>query len=420
MKKKFFLSISIVLIALIVILTIYPIKTKNYIRRYLWPFTPLKVQIIIKTLYDKKYINQFQNDYNVKFLPETQFIKLDFKKINLGFLKSTVDNNYYSKIGRYSFQIELLNDNEILIVGDKGKIFQVNLNNIIQNDQNNFKFNEKKSNIKPYKVLDSFLHEDKIFISFISLKDQCYKFNIYLAPIASNNLNFKKFFTSDQCGHTIQGGRMQYYVHEDDAGILFSTGNNPVDRPKNDAQDLESIYGKILFKSFNDTKKYIVFSLGHRNPQGLYVDKKLILSTEHGPRGGDEINNIFFNKNYGWPISSYGDSYFEKNKIKYKKDHFSHGFKEPVFSFVPSIGISELIKLPNNFSAYWKDNFIVSSLNGSSLYRIKFNEGLNKIISYEKIYIGERVRDLKYNNHFKAILLALENNGQLGIITVKK
>ena len=79
-----------------------------------------------------------------------------------------------------------------------------------------------------------------------------------------------------------------------------------------------------------------------------------------------------------------------------------------------------MIKLPNNFSAYWKDNFIVSSLNGSSLYRIKFNEGLNKIISYEKIYIGERVRDLKYNNHFKAILLALEHNGQLGIITVKK
>ena len=137
-------------------------------------------------------------------------------------------------------------------------------------------------------------------------------------------------------------------------------------------------------------------------------DENIILSTEHGPRGGDEINNIFFNKNYGWPISSYGDSYFEKNKIKYKKDHFSHGFKEPVFSFVPSIGISELIKLPNNFSAYWKDNFIVSSLNGSSLYRIKFNEGLNKIISYEKIYIGERVRDLKYNNQDSLLNLYLE------------
>ena len=41
--------------------------------------------------------------------------------------------------------------------------------------------------------------------------------------------------------------------------------------------------------------------------------------TEHGPKGGDEINKIIFNKNYGWPIASYGDTI---NQMVYKyKSH---------------------------------------------------------------------------------------------------
>ena len=48
--------------------------------------------------------------------------------------------------------------------------------------------------------------------------------------------------------------------------------------------------------------------MGHRNPQGLLFDKQnnIILSSEHGPTGGDEINIITENSNYGWPIASYG------------------------------------------------------------------------------------------------------------------
>ena len=53
--------------------------------------------------------------------------------------------------------------------------------------------------------------------------------------------------------------------------------------------------------------------MGHRNPQGLYIDKdKNIFSTEHGPRHGDEINLIFENKNYGWPKASFGTDYETK------------------------------------------------------------------------------------------------------------
>jgi len=146
----------------------------------------------------------------------------------------------------------------------------------------------------------------------------------------------------------------------------------------------------------------------------------LILSTEHGPKGGDEINKIIFNKNYGWPISSYGESSVTNKKgLDFYKSHNNFGFEEPIFSFVPSIGISEMIKLPNNFSHQWIDNFIIISLNGRSLHRIKFDNNYNKIFFNEKIYIGQRIRDIKYHYKLGAILLALENKDQLGILKKK-
>ena len=98
------------------------------------------------------------------------------------------------------------------------------------------------------------------------------------------------------------------------------------------------------------------------------------------------------------------------------KNHSSQGFQEPIFAFVPSIGVSEIIKLPNSFSNQFIDNFIVSSLWDSSLYRIKFDKDFNKIIFIEKIFIGQRIRDLKYSDKIKAIVLALEEKGELGII----
>ena len=76
----------------------------------------------------------------------------------------------------------------------------------------------------------------------------------------------------------------------------------------------------------------------------------------------------------------------------------------------------EIIKLPNDFSNHFIDNFIVSSLWDSTLYRIKFDKDFNRIIFSEKIFIGQRIRDLKYHDKMKAIFLALEEVGELGII----
>tara|TARA_B100000795_G_scaffold166733_1_gene125477 strand:+ start:943 stop:1125 length:183 start_codon:yes stop_codon:yes gene_type:complete len=56
-------------------------------------------------------------------------------------------------------------------------------------------------------------------------------------------------------------------------------------------------------------------------------------------------------------------------------------------------------------------------MNGKHLLRIKFDDDFNKIIYNEKIFIGERVRDLKYDSKNKKIFIGLNTSGSLGIIS---
>jgi len=107
-----------------------------------------------------------------------------------------------------------------------------------------------------------------------------------------------------------------------------------------------------------------------------------------------------------------------KKKIIYLKSHEDNNFIEPIYSFVPSIGISEIIRLSNNFSTLFQNNFILTSLFDRSIYRIKFDNSFNKILYKEKIYINERVRDIKYSNELSIVLLALEEQGELGILSI--
>ena len=162
-----------------------------------------------------------------------------------------------------------------------------------------------------------------------------------------------------------------------------------------------------------------MYTYGHRNVQGLLTNKNLVIATEHGPKGGDELNKIFFNKNYGWPISSYGKSYKNKN-LKYFKSHKDQGFEEPIYSFVPSIGISEIIEVPENFDENWKNSILVTSLNGKSIYRLKFEtDNFDKLIYIEKIFVGKRIRDIKYLEKNNIFILALESFGEIGILQKK-
>ena len=361
-------------------------------------------------------LNKINNDYNVKFLPNTEFVKLDFQKKKINFkdkyYKPPQDKSVsYTSYGTFFFEIY---KDKILVVDFLGNIY------FVTDLMSSASTKNLKSDLNAKRVFDTLIIDDKLYVSYATYLNGCKKINVSFAKIESNNLRFKKLFESSKCEDNGVPGRMQFFVHNNKKGILLSTAGGSYDNPGVDPQNKSSLFGKILFIDLNSKQNYL-YSYGHRVIQGLFAENDLILSTEHGPRGGDEVNKILFEKNYGWPIASYGEKYsfdYEK-KPTYKKNHESEGFKEPLFSFITAIGISEIIKLPNNFSPHFQNKFIISSLFGRSIFVVNFDKSFNRIINYEKIFLNERIRDLKYDVKNKLILLALEENGELGILSLK-
>ncbi|MBC3475016.1 PQQ-dependent sugar dehydrogenase [Pseudomonas taiwanensis] len=105
-----------------------------------------------------------------------------------------------------------------------------------------------------------------------------------------------------------------------DRTILLTIGDGEL---RSEAQNQLSSFGKILRiradvgifagDPYHDLSDGLpeIYSMGHRNPQGITVARsgKEVLSVEHGPRGGDELNIIVAGGNYGWPIVSAGVDY---------------------------------------------------------------------------------------------------------------
>tara|TARA_Y100001970_G_scaffold27453_1_gene33487 strand:- start:3422 stop:4705 length:1284 start_codon:yes stop_codon:yes gene_type:complete len=368
-------------------------------------------------------IENLNNDYNYKFLPETQFINLNISSKKFLFSESFEITQAEKKIlGGYknrfkSFFIDEYKD-QIIITDYLGGIYSFKTNKLNQNINSIEPF-IVKNNLKTTKVLDSLIYNNFLFVSYIGGDDDCETLNIAKSKLDDlTNLLFEDLFVTKECGTYIQAGRMIINKKDNDKTLLISTTDQTPDVITNRPQEDDSIFGKIISINMNDNT-FLIYSKGHRNIQGLYSDNNVIIATEHGPRGGDEINNIIKNKNYGWPISSYGELYSEnRSENVYFKNHEKYGFEEPIYAFVPSIGISEIINLPNSFSKKFTNNFILTSLYGKNIFRIKFDKNFKKIIFKEKIYIGKRIRDIKYIESKSILVLALEEEGEIGIIKV--
>ena len=419
MKKKYIL--------LIILLISFFVSFHNIdsIRFMMGMYLPTKTKVLIKELFfGKETIEKFRKykeygkmNFNQTLLPETQFTNINFKEISLHGLNFGKGSSYNKLINQslsIKFFIEQFND-DLIAVDLKGKVFFINMQFIT--DLKNFNWIQVNSNLdsQDIKIKDVLILNNEIYISYAEFGSEaknCQTINISKAKISEKKLNFEIFFKSKACENLFNAGRMVFYNLDGKEGLLVTTG--AVGIKKNLAQDDNSPFGKILFIDF-ETNNYTIFSKGHREPQGLTIEGKFILSAEHGPRGGDEINLIQFGQNYGWPISSYGEPYLDLEKSSkvydYLKNHSDHGFIEPIYSFVPSIGINQIIKVPDDFSEYWKNNFLVTSLGGKTIYRILFDKNFTKIIFHEKIYIGKRIRDIIYSKKFNVFLLALEGQG---------
>lgn len=158
------------------------------------------------------------------------------------------------------------------------------------------------------------------------------------------------------------------------------------------AQDPATDFGKTILIDL-DTREHRVFTLGHRNPQGIVRsrDGKVWL-TEHGEQGGDELNLLQEHANYGWPKVTYGTEYGTTiwPLTEHQGQHV--GYHQPTMAWVPSIGASDIALIDSKLFPIWQGNLLVGSLATRSLYRLVVVD--DRVVVQEPIALDKRVRDI--------------------------
>lgn len=135
------------------------------------------------------------------------------------------------------------------------------------------------------------------------------------------------------------------------------------------------------------------FTFGLRNPQGLAIGTDgAVWLTDHGPRGGDELNLVLEGRNYGHPIVTYGTEYESKIWRRNPRQGHHDGFEKPIYAWVPSIGTSQLLAVRSPLFPYWAGDLLVSSLRAQTLFRVRIEDG--RAIFAEPIPLEHRIRDL--------------------------
>jgi len=198
------------------------------------------------------------------------------------------------------------------------------------------------------------------------------------------------------------GGRL---VLLDENELLLSTGDHAMEGFGFDiaaSQDRDGDYGKIIQIDLR-TGAGSIYSLGLRNPEGLHLAPDGTLwETEHGPRGGDELNRIIKGANYGWPLATYGVEYGTLGWPLSLVPGSHDGYEQPFYSWYPSIGPSNLIQVTSSLFPIWHGDLLVSSLAGQTLFRMRVREG--RVVHTEQIRIGERIRDILEGHHGEIVL----------------
>lgn len=139
-----------------------------------------------------------------------------------------------------------------------------------------------------------------------------------------------------------------------------------------------------------------VFSLGHRNIQGLAVHPVTgaLWQTEHGPQGGDEVNVIEAGRNYGWPLITYGRNYGIGTRIG--EEGPKPGFEPPLKWWVPvSVAPSGLAFVSSDRYPGWKGSLLIGALRGQALVRLSL-EG-RRVVGEERLLtrLNARIRDVR-------------------------
>ena len=167
-------------------------------------------------------------------------------------------------------------------------------------------------------------------------------------------------------------------------------------------QQADSLMGKVLrintdgsvpkdnpFVGRADARPEI-YALGFRDPQGLAVHPKTgrVFTSEHGPRGGDEINEVEKGKNYGFPVIGYGREYTGK-PINNDKTAQA-GLEQPVYFWTPDIAPAGIAFYTGKMFPAWDGNLFVSGLAAKYLVRLVLNG--SRVVAEERLLVNQDAR----------------------------
>jgi glucose/arabinose dehydrogenase len=189
---------------------------------------------------------------------------------------------------------------------------------------------------------------------------------------------------------------------------LRPEGMDPTKLATHPAQDLSSHQGKIV--RLNDDgsvpsdNPFVgragalpeIWSWGHRNPQGLAFNPETgaLWETEHGPQGGDELNEIRKGANYGWPVIGYGVNYTVGTEIH--STRYKEGMEQPAAFFVPSIGVSGLAFYEGERFPNWQGNAFVGGMAANYRQLVRFSLNGSVVTNREPLLVREyRIRDVR-------------------------
>jgi hypothetical protein len=283
--------------------------------------------------------------------------------------------------------------------------------------KSNERLNDSRFAITDIAVLEEQEKVISLLISFpqYSQKNRCvslvlYKYDLKLAPTVSV-IRGKQWFKSSPCVpiSAVQhaAGRIEVI---DKKNVYLTTGD--LGFPKIGDRKARGTLGSIYKVSSSEFERV---SQGHRNPQGVQLIGKDLYISEHGPRGGDEINLIDLGKDYGWPFVTYGQPYGSGDYVRPSKTGTHEGFIKPLYYWVPSVAPTELILLPDDPRwGSWSGQLVMGTLRENALIFLQLMSK-REVGQVANVNVGERIRDLEVGND--GSIIATTDSGNLLFIS---
>ncbi|WP_302175180.1 PQQ-dependent sugar dehydrogenase [uncultured Hydrogenophaga sp.] len=250
-----------------------------------------------------------------------------------------------------------------------------------------------------------FARNRRILLSYAHGQPQANHLQVASARLEGAALqDVRPIFTSQPAKTETQhfGGRMAWLA---DGSLLLGMGDGNLERT--DAQRLHTHLGKFMriradgsvpadnpFANRAGARPEI-WSVGHRNPQGVVVVGGVAYAHEHGARGGDELNRIRPGANYGWPAVTGGIDYTYARVTPFRT---LPGMEAPLLEWTPSIAPAGLTWYDNALFPAWRGSLFVAALKERSVRRVPMPDPQKGPSGEEEVLfreLGERIRDVR-------------------------